>query len=77
MPGLLHRQRTNVTLPEPLLTEARALGINLSQACARGLALEVAETRAARWVQENRAAMAAWNEHVEQNGVPLAAFRSF
>lgn len=77
MSTTLSRQRTNVTLPEPLLREARALGINLSQACARGLALEVAETRAASWVHENQAAITAWNDHVEQHGLPLAAFRSF
>ena len=35
------RRPTNVTLPDNLLREARALGINLSQACERGLAAEV------------------------------------
>ena len=30
-----------------------------------------------QWVAENRAAMESWNEHVEQNGVPLAEFRQF
>jgi antitoxin CcdA len=72
-----HHQRTNVTLPDALLHEARALKINLSQACARGLALEVAETKAAIWRQENADAMASWNEHVEHHGLPLAEFRSF
>lgn len=36
------RHPTNATLPETLLLEARALGINLSQACERSLAAEVA-----------------------------------
>ncbi len=71
------RRPTNVTLPEPLLREARDLGINVSQACERGLAAAVAETRAERWKRENRAAMDAWNEHVERHGLPLAAFRQF
>jgi antitoxin CcdA len=71
------RRATNVTLPEPLLREARELGINISQACERGLATAVAETRAERWKLENRAAMDAWNEHVERHGVPLAAFCQF
>lgn len=71
------RRPTNVTLPEPLLREARDLGINVSQACERGLAAAVAETRAERWQRENRAAMDAWNEHVERHGLPLAAFRQF
>jgi antitoxin CcdA len=71
------RRAANVTLPEPLLRAARDLDINVSQACERGLAIEVAETRAQRWVADNREAIEAWNSYVEQNGVPLAAFRQF
>lgn len=71
------RQRTNVTLPEELLQEARLLKINLSQACERGLAAAVGEARAERWQQENRTAIAAWNSHVEEHGLPLAEYRQF
>ncbi|MBS0562194.1 MAG: type II toxin-antitoxin system CcdA family antitoxin [Proteobacteria bacterium] len=71
------RKATNVTLPETLLQEARTLGINLSQACERGLLAAVAEQRRTRWLEENRHAIDAWNEHVEKHGVPLAAFRQF
>ena len=71
------RRATNVTLPEVLLREARELNINVSQACERGLASDVAETKAQRWLRENRAAMDAWNDHVEQHGIPLAEFRQF
>lgn len=71
------RQRTNVTLPEALLQDARALNINLSQACERGLSLAVAESKAAAWQRENRPAMEAWNEHVAEHGLPLADYRSF
>lgn len=71
------RRATNVTLSEPLLIEARALRINLSQACERGLAAAVAEARAQRWLAENRPAMDAWNDYVERHGLPLAEFRQF
>jgi antitoxin CcdA len=71
------RLSTNVTLPEDLLRQARDLAINVSQACENGLAAEVAETRAQQWLMENRAAMDAWNEYVDQHGLPLAAYRSF
>ena len=74
---VLARRATNVTLPEPLLREAREMGINVSQACERGLSAEVAATRARRWLEENRAAMDAWNDHVERHGLPLAEFRQF
>jgi antitoxin CcdA len=73
----LQRKATNVTLPEALLKEARELGINLSQACERGLAASVAEARAQRWLKDNREALNAWNEYVEQHGLPLAEFRQF
>ena len=71
------RRPTNVTLSEALLAEARELKINVSQACERGLSAAVSETRARHWLADNRAAMDAWNEHVERHGLPLADFRQF
>lgn len=71
------RRATNVTLPDALLREARSLKINLSQACERGLAAEVARVRQEVWLAENRPAMDAWNDYVEQNGLPLAEYRQF
>jgi antitoxin CcdA len=75
--SILPRRATNVTLPEALLRDARDMGINLSQACERGLAAAVADSRRERWIKENREAMDAWNEHVAQHGLPLAAYRQF
>jgi antitoxin CcdA len=69
------RRATNVTLPEALLRDAREMGINLSQACERGLA--VADARRQRWLDANRGAMDAWNDLVAAHGLPLAAFRQF
>ena len=66
---------TDVTLPETLLWDARAIGINLPQACKRGLAAEIADVRRQRWLAANQGAMDSWNEHVAEHGVPLAAFR--
>ncbi|MBS3025357.1 type II toxin-antitoxin system CcdA family antitoxin [Acidiphilium multivorum] len=71
------RRATNVTLPAALLQDARSLGINLSQACEQGVATAVAAARRQRWLDENRAAFQAWNEHVESHGLPLAAYRQF
>jgi len=77
IPGAPVRKATNVTLPEPLLRQARELGVNLSQACERGLAATVAEVRAKQWLEANRAALQAWNEYVDKNSLPLAEFRQF
>ena len=71
------RRPTNVTLPEALLREARDLGINLSQACERGLAAEVAALRRHRWLEQNREAIDGYNEHVARHGLPLGTFRQF
>lgn len=71
------RRPTNVCLPEALLSEAKALRINVSQAAEAGLARAVAERRAALWKAENSAALDSSNAFVEQHGLPLARYRSF
>lgn len=76
-PKQVTRRATNITLPEALLREAKALKVNMSQACERGLAAEVARARREVWLAENRAAMDAWNAHVEAHGLPLAEYRRF
>ena len=68
------RRPTNVTLPEALLADARSLGINVSQACERGVAAAVADAKAQRWLRENGEAIEAWNGYIEQHGVPFAEF---
>lgn len=69
------RRPTNVTLPAALLTEARTLGLNVSQACEQGLKAEIARLRAAQWREANRAATVASNEFVQRHGLPLSEFR--
>jgi antitoxin CcdA len=71
------RKATNVSLGEALLAEAKSLRINISQAAEAGLARAVAERRAELWMEENREALESSNTYVEQNGLPLAAYRSF
>lgn len=71
------RRATNVSLDHDYVTEAMALGINISQACERGLIKAVKEARAAQWQEDNRAAMDGWNAWVSENGLPLAAKRMF
>ncbi|MFW7268254.1 type II toxin-antitoxin system CcdA family antitoxin [Gluconacetobacter sp. Hr-1-5] len=71
------RRATNVTLPAHLLTEARALGLNISQACEQGLLAALAARRRENWLAKNAGAIESWNGHVEANGLPLAAYRAF
>lgn len=71
------RRATNVSLDGGHLAEARGLGINISQACERGLVEAIAEARAARWLDENRAALESSNVWLRENGLPLAKHRMF
>jgi antitoxin CcdA len=71
------RRATNVSLDPDHLEAARELGINVSQACERGLVEAIAEERAARWKEENREAIESWNDWVAENGLPLASKRLF
>ena len=69
------RRATNVTLPVDLLLQARALGLNISQACEQGLKAEIARSHGAQWLEENREALVSSNDYVERNGLPLSEFR--
>jgi len=73
----LRRRATNVSLDPVHLEAARELGINVSQACERGLVETIAAERAARWKQENAEAIESSNAWVEANGLPLARYRLF
>lgn len=76
MPSV-RRKATNISLDSGLLEEARALQINISRACERGLADQIAEAREQQWRADNADALASSNRHVEDQGLPLAGFRRF
>ncbi len=67
------KKATNVTLDQAMLEDAKALGINISQAAEAGVRAAVREA----WIEENRESMEAWNKWVEENGLPLEEFRMF
>jgi antitoxin CcdA len=71
------RRPTNVSLNAELLEQAKELGVNVSRACERGLAIHIAEEKAQRWLEENRAALESSNQYVERHGLPLARYRQF
>lgn len=71
------KKATNVSLAEGLLTEAKDLGINVSQAAEAGLAKAVSDERTTRWLKENAEAIASSNAYVEEHGLPFAEYRMF
>lgn len=71
------RAATNVSLNRDYVAEARELGVNISQACERGLVETIKEARAARWLEENRQALDGYNRYVAEHGLPLEKHRLF
>jgi antitoxin CcdA len=73
----LRKRATNVSLSTHLLDEARSLGVNVSQACERGLEGQIREKRAQAWLDANRSALESSNRFVEECGLPLGRHRHF
>jgi antitoxin CcdA len=71
------RKPTNLTLDPLLLTEARAFGVNLSQAAEAGLRRAVTEAKARAWQRENAEALASSNAWIDAHGLPLDLYRQF
>jgi antitoxin CcdA len=71
------KKATNITLSADVLTEAKALGINISQACDQFLRELVRSEREQRWQHDHAEFIAAYNETVEKEGLPLEEWRTF
>lgn len=71
------KRATNITLSVDVYNEAKALGINLSQTCDRLLREAIVVERARNWAGEHAEFIAAYNQSVEQEGLPLDEWRSF
>jgi antitoxin CcdA len=71
------KRATNVSIRVDLLEAARDAGVNLSATLERALAEELANLKRARWREENREAIAAYNEYVDGHGAFSDGIRSF
>lgn len=71
------RKPTNLSLDSALLTEARALNVNLSRAAEEGVRAAVTAAKVERWKAENAKALQSSNSYVEKHGLPLEGFRQF
>ena len=75
--GAEPRKAANLSLDVSLLSEARALGINLSRAAENGLRVAVRTAKAEAWQRENARAILGFNVWVDENELPLRAYRDF
>ena len=68
------KKATNVSVNSHLLQHAKMLKINLSATLERALTHQV---RWARWLKDNRAALADYNDFVEKHAVLSDGLRHF
>lgn len=71
------KRAINVSLNKDVVAGAKEMGINISQACERGLVTEIKRAREEQWLSENQEAIEATNAWVAKNGLPLAKYRVF
>ncbi|MBI5329345.1 MAG: type II toxin-antitoxin system CcdA family antitoxin [Betaproteobacteria bacterium] len=71
------KKPANLSVNSDLLSKARELDINLSATLESALAEALKRKQREQWLTENKAAMDAYNEHVESHGVFSDGLRSF
>ncbi len=71
------KKPTNVSINSDLLSQARALKVNLSATLERALAEQLRAKQRAQWKEENAEAIREYNEHVEQQGTFSDSVRKF
>lgn len=71
------KKAINITISTDVASDAKALGINISKVCDQFLRGLVTSEHERRWQVDNAGFIAACNEGVERDGLPLDAWRSF
>ena len=75
--GAAARRATNISLPEDVYQDAKALGINFSQTCERALRQAVQAEKDRQWAVQYADFIDAYNDMIERDGLPLAQYRTF
>jgi len=76
-PARGRKRAANLSVDDRLLERARRLKLNLSKVFEAGLEAAIRRHEAEEWLRRNRAALAAYNEHVEKHGAFSEGLRSF
>ncbi len=71
------KKSANLSINESLLQQAKALNINLSQLLEQRLVEHLRESLQKNWLEENRAAIDAYNQRIDRNGVFSEGLRTF
>ena len=71
------KKPTSLSVNSDLLEKARALGVDLDATLEEALVRKVYRRQREAWLEENREAIEAYNQHVAQHGVFSAGLRGF
>lgn len=71
------KKPTNLSLNSDLLNKCRAMNINLSATLEQALTEKLAQSASAKWAEENKNAIRAYNNFVEEHGCFGDEFREF
>nr|WP_250809192.1 type II toxin-antitoxin system CcdA family antitoxin [Neorhizobium tomejilense] len=71
------RKSIRLSLDSDLISEARALKIDMSRAAEEGITKAIKAERERLWRLENADAIRFDNEYVTKHGLPLAKYRRF
>lgn len=71
------KKAANLSVRADLLDEARAYKINLSQTLEAALQVELKKRREDEWREQNKAAIEAYNRHIERDGLWSDGLRLF
>lgn len=71
------KKAANLSIRADLLEEARTYKINLSQTLEAALQAELKKEKERRWLEENRAAIEAYNRFIEKHGLLSDRYRNF
>ncbi|MFC7459607.1 type II toxin-antitoxin system CcdA family antitoxin [Hydrogenophaga defluvii] len=71
------KKATNLTLNAKVLEMAKSMGMNISQTVDALLAKEVERRYWERWNEDNKEAVAAYNERIRRDGIWGSQYRSF
>ena len=71
------KKPTNLSVNSDLLQRTRSMNINLSATLEKALITELSKAEAERWTNDNKKAIKAYNEFIEEHGCFGDEFRSF
>lgn len=71
------KKPTNLSLNSDLLKKCKAMNINLSATLEQALTEKLAKTKSEKWADENRNAIRAYNDVVDEHGCFGEEFKAF